>query len=327
MTQFAFSGLGLNPHHGTPHNPWDRATGRIPGGSSSGAAVSVSDGMALAALGTDTGGSCRIPAAFCGVVGFKPTQRRVPITGTVPLSPTLDSVGPLAATVADCARVDAVLAGEPVEPLPQLNLRGLRLPVLGGLWLSGLDAHVAAAFDAAVRRLRNAGAEVAEIRVAAIDAIPAAHVRGTIAGAEAYAWHRELIATRGALYDPRVRERIERGGEAGVDDVEALHAIRARLIAEAATQCAGIDALLLPTCPIGAPAIASLRDPEEWVRVNSLVLRNPSLVNFLDGCSISLPCHVPGEAPVGLMLSSLRGTDRRLLAIAAAAERLLAQQG
>ena len=202
MTEFAFSGLGLNPHHGTPRNPWDRATGRIPGGSSSGAAVSVADGMALAAIGTDTGGSCRIPAAFCGVTGYKPTQFRVSRDGAIPLSVTLDSVGPLAASVADCALVDAILAGEPpVRPgIPPLA--GMVLPVLAGRWLEGMDETVAAAFARALARLRAAGAEVAERHVAPVDAVAGVQVNGGIAPAEAYAWHQELLGARGGALRP-----------------------------------------------------------------------------------------------------------------------------
>ena len=142
MTEFAFSGLGINPHHGTPRSPWDRATGRIPGGSSSGAAVSVADGMAFAGLGTDTGGSCRVPAAMCGIVGYKPTSRRVPITGVLPLAPSLDSVGPLARSVACCAIVDAILAGEAPAAPRRAELTGLRLVVPENFMLDGLDAQV-----------------------------------------------------------------------------------------------------------------------------------------------------------------------------------------
>jgi len=161
MTEFAFSGLGINPHHGTPASPWDRDSARIPGGSSSGTAVAVADEMAAAGLGTDTGGSCRIPAAFCGVVGYKPTARRVPITGVLPLAPSLDSVGPLAPTVACCATIDAILAGEePIAPLVPAPPRGLRLAVPENIVLDGMDTTVAAAFDHALSVLSGAGAHI-----------------------------------------------------------------------------------------------------------------------------------------------------------------------
>ena len=323
MTEFAFSGLALNPHHGTPRNPWDRATGRVPGGSSSGAAVCVSDDMAFAAIGTDTGGSCRIPAALCGVVGYKPTQARVPRDGAIPLSPTLDSVGPLARGVADCAAIDAVLAGESSAPIAEMSVRGLVLPVLAGWWLEGLDPAVAAAFARALALLRDAGSEVAEQRIAPIDAAPGANINGGFAPAEAFAWHRPLLAEHGACYDPMVRARIERGAATTPDDLARMTADRARLIAEADRATRDVDALLLPTCPIVAPPIALFDDPANWVPVNALLLRNPSVVNFLDRCAISLPIHRVGEAPVGLMLVGARGGDARLFRLAAAVERVV----
>jgi aspartyl-tRNA(Asn)/glutamyl-tRNA(Gln) amidotransferase subunit A len=323
MTEFAFSGLGLNPHHGTPRNPWDRATGRIPGGSSSGAAVSVADGMALAAIGTDTGGSCRVPAALCGVVGYKPTQVRVPRDGALPLSTTLDSVGPLAASVTDCALIDAVLAGEPPVPPPPIGVAGLVLPVLSGRWLAELEPPVAAAFDRALARLRDAGAAVTSRAVAAFDAVAGVNINGGFAPAEAFAWHRALLAERGALYDPMVRARIERGAATTAADLARMAADRTRLIAEADHAAEGVDAWLMPTCPVVAPPIAWFDDAERWGAVNALVLRNPAVVNFLDACAISLPIHRPGEAPVGLMLIGRHGRDARLFAVAAAVEALL----
>jgi aspartyl-tRNA(Asn)/glutamyl-tRNA(Gln) amidotransferase subunit A len=322
MSEYAFSGLGLNPHYGTPRSPWDRATGRIPGGSSSGAAVSVADGMALMGLGTDTGGSCRIPAAFCGVVGYKPTQFRVSRDGAAPLSTTLDSVGPLANSVADCARIDAVLAGDAPATLPDVPLAGLVLKVLGGLWLEGLDRAVATAFERAISRLAAAGADVATVRVAAIDAVPAANTNGGIAPAEANLWHRARLAEHGHRYDPMVRARIERGAATSPSDLARILADRARLIGEAARETAGFDALILPTCPIVAPPVALFDDPANWVPTNSLILRNPAFVNFLDRCAISIPIHEPGEPPVGLMLVGEHGGDARLFAVAAAVERL-----
>lgn len=324
MTEFAFSGLGLNPHHGTPHSPWRRGEGRIPGGSSSGAAVSVADGMAMAALGTDTGGSCRIPAAFCGIVGYKPTARRVPRDGVLPLSPSLDSVGPLAATVGCCATMDAVLAGEATPKLPVMPAAGLRFAVPEGELLDAMDADVAAAFERALARLSAAGARVAFQRFPALEFVPPARNRGTIAGAEAFAWHRSLLASSGSGYDPRVRSRIE--GHAAMlaaDYIELLRA-RAEAIAQMDAATAPFDALLLPTCPIVPPPLAALEaDDAAYGRANGLVLRNPTPANFLDRCAISLPCHRAGEAPVGLMLVGETMGDARLFAVAAAVEALL----
>ncbi len=228
MTEFAFSGLGINPHHGTPASPWDRATRRIPGGSSSGAAVSVADGMAFAALGTDTGGSCRVPAALCGIVGYKPTARRVPIAGVLPLSFSLDSVGPLANSVACCAIVDAVLAGEPPAPPRPRPLAGVRLALPDRIVTDGMDQPTAAAFDRALATLSAAGATIERVHFPALDRIGAATARASIAACEAYAWHRPLLARGAARYDPRVRARIEGGAAASAADyLDALASRRA----------------------------------------------------------------------------------------------------
>ncbi len=324
MTEFAFSGLGLNPHYGTPRSPWRRDEGRIPGGSSSGAAVSVADGMALAALGTDTGGSCRIPAAFCGIVGYKPTARRVPREGVLPLSPSLDSVGPLARTVACCAVIDAVLAGDALPVAAAMPVAGLRLAVPQGQWLDDMDQDVAAAFERALARLSAAGAHIVRDHFAALEVIPPARPRGTIAGAEAFAWHRGLLQKAGSGYDPRVRGRIEGHAAMSAADYIDLVDARAEAIARMNVATAPFDALLLPTCPIVPPLLAELEASDAaYGRANMLVLRNPTLANFLDRCAISLPCHRPGEPPVGLMLVGETMGDRRLFAIAAGVEAAL----
>ena len=324
MTEFAFSGLGINPHYGTPLAPWDRTSARIPGGSSSGTAVAVADGMVAAGLGTDTGGSCRIPAAFCGVVGYKPTARRVPIDGVLPLAPSLDSVGPLAPSVACCAVIDAILAGEvPVVPVPAA-LAGLRLAVPDNFGVDGTDARVSGAFDRALGALSAAGARITRARFAAFDEIPAVNTKGGFAAAEAYAWHRALLAAKGALYDPRIRPRIERGSTQSAAEYIGLLGARRRLIAAFDAATRDYDALLLPTAPIVPPRIAELEDEREYNRLNLLILRNTAVGNFLDRCAISLPCHRPGEPPVGLMLMGETMGDARLFSIAAAVEASLA---
>ena len=324
MTEFAFSGLGINPHYGTPLSPWDRAAARIPGGSSSGTAVAVADGMVAAALGTDTGGSCRIPAAFCGVVGYKPTARRVPIDGVLPLAPSLDSVGPLAPSVACCVVIDAILAGEAPAVPTAATLAGLRLAVPENFGLDGMDAHVSAAFDRALGVLSKAGAHITRARFATFDAIPAVNAKGGFASSEAYAWHRALLAEKGPLYDPRIRPRIERGSLQSAADYLDIVAARRRLIAEFDTATLGFDALLLPTTPIVPPRMAELEDELEYNRLNLLILRNTAVGNFLDRCAIGLPCHRTGEPPVGLMLMGETMGDARLFSIAAAVEAGLA---
>jgi aspartyl-tRNA(Asn)/glutamyl-tRNA(Gln) amidotransferase subunit A len=320
MTEFAYSGLGLNPHFGTPRNPFERQRGRAPGGSSSGAAISIADGMSYGALGTDTGGSCRIPAAFCGVVGFKPTARRVPVRGVFPLSPSLDSVGPLAASVACCAALDAVLADEPPAPLPIVGLRGRRFAVPMRHVLDSLDAHVARSFERALRALRGDGAVIEEIPLAELEELPGINRKGGFSGAQAYALHRERLDAQGARYDPRVLVRILRGRELSAADYLDLIRIRADFQRRIDPQLAEFDAVLLPTTAIIAPLLQELESDEAYTRINQLVLRNTAVVNFLDRCALSLPCHEPGAAPVGLMLMGAQGGDRRLLAVAAAVE-------
>ena len=325
MTEFAFSGLGLNPHFGTPKNPWDRATARIPGGSSSGAAVSVTDGMAVVGIGSDTGGSVRIPSALCGLTGFKPTQRRVPTQGALPLSTSLDSIGPLAASVACCAVVDAILAGEPPQPLPARSLRDARLAVPSTVVLDGMDATVAAAFERACATLAAAGARIQPIAVPELAELVTLFARGTLAGAEAWAWHRALLAEHAAAYDPRVGTRIQGGSRMGAADYIDLTHARQRWIAQVSARIAGFDALLMPTVPTIAPPIADLQASDDaYFAANGLMLRNPSLINFLDGCALSLPCHRPGEAPVGLMLAAVAGRDHEVLALGVAVESALA---
>jgi aspartyl-tRNA(Asn)/glutamyl-tRNA(Gln) amidotransferase subunit A len=320
MTEFAYSGLGLNPHYGTPANPFDRQRGRIPGGSSSGAAVSVTDGMACGAVGTDTGGSCRIPAAFCGIVGFKPTAYRVPQGGTFPLSATLDSIGPLAPTTGCCAALDALLAGEVPRPLAAVALAGLRFAVPQSYVMNDLDTHVRGDFARACAQLARAGAELVDVALRELEELPHINRKGGFAAAEAYALHRERLEARASEFDPRVSKRILRGREQGEADHRELKQARADLIRRADQQLAGFDAVLMPTTPIIAPTFAELESDEAYGRLNLLVLRNPSVANFLDRCAISIPCHRAGAAPVGLMLMGAHGADQRLLAVAAAAE-------
>lgn len=325
MTEFAFSGLGINPHYGTPASPWDRASPRIPGGSSSGSAVAVADGMAIAALGTDTGGSCRIPAAFCGIVGYKPTARRVPTNGVLPLAPSLDSVGPLAPTVACCATIDAMLAGVPVVSLTPASLSGLRLLIPENLVLEGLDATVATAFHRALSILSRAGARLEHVKCPEFEDILTVNAKGGFAASEAYAWHRPLLAEKAAQYDPRIRLRIERGATMSAADYLDVANSRPRLIASFSARTQRYDCVVMPTVPIIAPQISHLEDERTYNRVNLHVLRNTALGNYLDRCAISLPCHRPGDAPVGLMLMGETMGDRRLLQIAAATEQVLAE--
>jgi aspartyl-tRNA(Asn)/glutamyl-tRNA(Gln) amidotransferase subunit A len=326
MTEFAFSGVGINPHFGTPGNPFDRRL--VPGGSSSGAAVSVADGCAVVAIGSDTGGSVRIPAALCGLCGFKPTQERIPRDGVIPLSATLDSIGPLANSIACCAIADAVMAGEPaVNTLwapAAAPVDALRLGVPQSYVLDGLADEVARAFAAACSALSRAGARISDVPLAELNELPAINAAGGFAPIEAYAWHRPLLARRGGEYDPRVRARLERDSAMSAVDYIALRAARADLIARVAERTAGFDALLMPTVALTAPPIAAFARDGDYRRLNAMILRNPSVINFLDRCAATLPIQPASAAPVGLMVVGEHGADRRLLATARGIEAALA---
>jgi len=325
MTEFAFSGLGLNPHYGTPASPYDRAMRRIPGGSSSGAAVSVADGMAYAGIGSDTGGSCRIPAAFCGIVGYKPTAASVPREGAFPLSQTLDSIGPLANSVACCRVLHEIMSGAELPKDVPTSLKGLRIAVPQTVALDGLDAHVAASFDRALELLAKAGAAVIDTPLERFAEVARINAKGGFAASEAYAHHRALIEAKGDGYDPRVRLRVLRGRNQDCADYIDLLQARAAFVAAMREEVSAFDVLAMPTVPTVAPTIAELAgDDEAFTRINLLMLRNPTLINMMDGCAISLPMHRAGEAPAGLTLARAAGGDAGLFAIAAAAEAALA---
>nr|WP_315598721.1 amidase [uncultured Cupriavidus sp.] len=322
MTEFAYSGVGINPHYGTPRNPYDRQAGRIPGGSSSGAAVSVTDGMALAAIGSDTGGSCRIPAALCGIVGFKPTASRVPLDGLVPLSSSYDSVGCMANTVACCAAVDAVMAGDP-SPITPTLLAGLRLAVPMGLVLDGMSEEVADVFSRTLRRLSKAGAVLRDVTFDSWNQLSDLGTSGGLVAAEASAWHADLISAQADRYDPRVLSRIRLAQEQRATDYVRMAQRRKGLRRLADAELADFDAVVLPTVPIVAPRIAELDNDDTFFDINRLLLRNPAVANMLDLCALSLPCHQLGDAPIGLMLFGRHLADRRLLAIGMAVESAL----
>lgn len=311
MTEFAYSGLGLNPHYGTPDNPL--APGRIPGGSSSGAAVAVAHGMAAAAIGTDTGGSVRIPAAFCGLVGFKPTQRRVPREGTLPLSDSLDSIGPIAHSVSCCARLDAVLSGQPWQPLTALPLKGRRFVVPMGYMLDDMQAPVEAAFTRSLTLLRDAGASIIEAPAPILASLPDLMTGGGFTAAESYFLHRQWLHEYGESYDPLVRSRIEKGAALSAADYLELLQRRRELQRQADAWLADIDGLLTPTVPLSPPRHEDVASIDDYARLNLLVLRNPSVANLLDLCSVTIPNHAPGELPSGLMLTGRSGTDTTLL--------------
>jgi aspartyl-tRNA(Asn)/glutamyl-tRNA(Gln) amidotransferase subunit A len=324
MTEFAYSGIGLNPHLGTPANPYRRNERRIPGGSSSGAAISVTDGMAWAAIGSDTGGSVRIPAALCGLTGFKPTKSRVPIAGAFPLSETLDSIGPIARSVAACIAIDAVISSSDLRVSERTDLTNVRFILPRNYFVESLDTEVGAAFERALGKLSGAGAKIVEMPLPEFDRIREINATGGFSGVESYAVHRRLGLNQ-AKYDPLVLERVERGRGVSAADYLDMREERNAIIARVEARTEGFDAVLSPTVPIVAPKISDVANSQdEFRRVNVLLLRNPSVVNFLDGCALSIPCHADGEAPVGLMLSGPRMGDAALLSLGLAVERLVA---
>jgi aspartyl-tRNA(Asn)/glutamyl-tRNA(Gln) amidotransferase subunit A len=313
MSEFAFSGVGTNPHFGTPANPADPGTPRIPGGSSSGAAVSVATGAAFIGLGSDTGGSIRIPAALCGIVGFKNTARLTPAQGALPLSTTLDTVSAMTRSVRDAILAHEVLSGRSVAR-DRLPLSGYRLAVVRTSMLDGLDQTVAVAFERALVALRQAGASIEHVALEEIRNLGQLQSLGGFTAAESYAWHRPLLERAADGYDPRVRFRIERGAAMKAWEYIDLFRAREAWIAAVHARLAGFDAVLSPTVAIVAPPIVDVapasgvdaaqdeaRD-KEFFRVNALLLRNTSVVNMLDGCALSIPCHVRGELPAGLMI-------------------------
>jgi aspartyl-tRNA(Asn)/glutamyl-tRNA(Gln) amidotransferase subunit A len=319
MSEFAFHGIASNPHLPRCANPHDAA--RVPGGSSSGAAVSVVRGQAAMGLGTDTGGSTRVPAAFCGIVGFKPTQRRVTREGAFPLSETLDSVGPLANSVRCCAETDRIIADAPTPVHPPLGVAGLRFAAPKDLVLDDMDAVVSRAFERALGALGAAGARIEHVAVPPFARMPQIYARGTIANAEAFRFHTaaKLLAQRDR-YDPNVLARIEIGGRiSAADYIDLLHA-RAETIREVDRITAPYDALIFPTSAIVAPRFDEVAEPQAFTKANTLALRNCMTVNFTDRCALSVPMHREGELPTGLMIVGETMGDARLFAIGEAVE-------
>ena len=323
MSEFAFSGVGINPHHGTPANPADPAHARLPGGSSSGAAVSVALGLAEVGIGTDTGGSIRIPAALCGLVGYKSTQSRIPCTGVTELSRTLDTLGSITRSVRACLAVDAVLSQQAL-PADAIELRGLRFAVPQTLMMDDVDATVAQAFARTLRRIREAGAQVVEIPFTALGDIAALSMPGGFSPIESYAAHHARLERGAHQIDHRVVARMMLGKGISAQDYLELHNRRHAWIAAAEQTLQGFDAMLCPTVPMVAPLTEPLlQDDEAFFKVNRLLLRNPSAINYMDGCAWSLPCHEAGELPVGLMVSGLEGQDAHLARMALALENLI----
>jgi aspartyl-tRNA(Asn)/glutamyl-tRNA(Gln) amidotransferase subunit A len=323
MTEFAYSGVGLNPHYGTPRSAFDRKTGRIPGGSSSGAAVAIADGLCALSIGTDTGGSCRIPAAYNGIVGYKPSRGRVSTLGAYPLSSRFDSVGPLGNSVACCAAADALMAGDWNGKIAAREVSSLRIGVLKTTMHEGLDVDVAAAYERALARISKAGATLVDLAFEELLEMPSLTIKGGIVAAEAFAQHRDLITRKGADYDPRVRMRMEAAGGISAADYLSVVKRRDEMIRRFSAVTQGLSAVVLPTVNIVPPPISALEGDQDYLRYNSMSLRNTYVGNFLDCCAISIPVNEPGAAPVGLMLMDVWGQDQNLFSVSQAVENLL----
>lgn len=320
MSEFAYSGVGANPHFGTPGNPADRQ--RVPGGSSSGAAVAAADGMCEIAIGTDTGGSCRIPGGLCGIVGYKPSRQRIPTDGAFPLSYSIDSIGPIARSVEACAKADAVMADESFAPLEPAPLSGLRIGVAQGAPLENLDETVAKRFPEAIGRLKRAGARISEDTLSLLGDMAQVNSKGGVQPAEAFTVHRDLLSRRADAIDPNVRARLERARNISAADYIDMVRERARLIRAMDARLADFDVLAMPTTPIVAPTMQEVAASDDFARKNAMLLRNTVIVNFFDLCAISVPIPREGGLPTGLMLIARNGQDHRLFRIAAAIERL-----
>ena len=334
MTEFAYSGVGVNPHYGTPANAVATDVPRIPGGSSSGAAVSVATGAAFIGLGSDTGGSIRIPAALQGLVGFKNTARLVPLDGTIPLSSTLDTACAMTRSVRDAILAHEILAARRITR-SAAPLSAYRLAVTPSLMLDGMDTTVARAFERTLQALRAAGARIEEVALPELGELAGMQASGSFAAAESYSWHRRLLQDKVDQYDPRVASRIQRGATMSAADYLDLIQARRDWIARVEQALQGFDAVLSPTVPVAPPPISEVAPGEgkdaaldaardaAFFRINGLLLRNPSVVNMLDGCAISLPCHTADELPVGLMVWHGALRDDGVLNLALQIEHLL----
>lgn len=323
MTEFAYSGVGLNPHYGTPKSVWDRKNGRIPGGSSSGAAVSVADGMAYMGLGTDTGGSCRVPAAFNSITGYKSSTGRVSKAGVFPLSETLDTIGPLANSVQCCSIIDALMAGDREDELSPRDPSTLRFGILQHVALDGMDPEVATAFDATIKTLGKAGVVFSEVGFPDLTELPALNARGGISACEAMDVHAAMLERHGQEYDKRVRTRIMSGLNVTGPELVGIYRRRDEMIDKFAALCSGLDGFILPTVPILPPLISDVNNDERYGPLNFLCLRNTFLGNFLDGCAISMPMTARGQAPAGVMIMRPWGQDDELFIASAAVENIL----
>ena len=327
MSEFAFSGLGINPHYGTPENPASKDGARLPGGSSSGSGVVVAAGLVPVSIGSDTGGSVRIPAAFNGIVGYKATRGRYSMRGVFPLSKSLDSLGPLCRTVQDAVWIDAAMRGLSAPDIRRGSVEGLSLVIPETIVFDDAEEGVISAFEAALKRLEQSGAKIRRQAFPAYAGIFALMAKnGPLVTAEAFATHRERLGGPQAQgMDPRVVARARLGETIAMTDYIDTLAAREQLKMEFASCIRPGELVVSPTVPHVAPMTAPLlSDDALFVKTNVRTLRNTLIGNFLDGCGVSIPCGT-GEAgmPVGLLLSGLPNDDEHLLSAALAADDII----
>jgi aspartyl-tRNA(Asn)/glutamyl-tRNA(Gln) amidotransferase subunit A len=326
MTEFAYSGIGLNPHYGTPHNPCDPKVARSPGGSSSGSAVAVAAGLVAIAIGTDTGGSIRVPAAFNGISGYKSSTGHYPMTGVFPLSRTLDTLGPLAHTVEDCVLTDMVLRGAAAPAALRGSVEGLTILVPATLVLDGCEPEVLANFEASLERLAKAGAKIVRRAMPQLAAIPELIGKhGHLLAAEALQLHHGRVqSSDAARMDRRVVKRIAMAAQMTALDLVEVQIARERMIAEANAAIA--DAIVaFPSAPHVAMPMAPLEaDDDVFFRVNAKTLRNTMVGNFLDWCGVAMPNGTGADGmPTSFLLSAPHGRDTEVLSAALSVEPLL----
>ncbi len=319
MSEFAYSGVGLNPHFGTPGN--GRDIRRIPGGSTSGGGVSVALGLCDAALGSDTGGSIRIPAALNGLAGFKPSQASVPLDGVFPLASVYDSIGQIAPTITQCAAIHAILSAGS-RPTAVVGLAGLRIGIVRTLSTDGLDAQVSADFEAALKAIRDAGAVLDDVDIPGMG--EAGRVNRILVATEAFAIHQSRLKALETEGDPHVYRRIISGGTFSQQERDEALALRRQASLAFNGTAQAFDVLISPTVAVTAPLIAEVES--DFDRLNALILRNPSAVNFLDGCAATIPMNAPDAQGAGLMVIGANGSDWKVLAAAETLEQVVARR-
>ena len=333
MSEFAFSGMGLNPHYGQCYSIWDRETRRLPGGSSSGSAVSVAEGIVPATMGSDTAGSCRIPAAFNGIVGVKPSYGRLSLKGVFPLSPTSDAPGPLGIDLDSCYLLDRamVLPQAVAHSLPssrggeKRSIEGMRLWVPESIVLEDLDESVSRGFARSLAWLEEAGAILVRKPFDVIDRCVTMFQTRAVVLYEAYQAHARWLEQYPDLYDPFVLRRISNGRGVSEQEQQKRYRDKQQIVADFSAQFLqeGVDAIIYPTVSSIPPTVSSAQDPDQVAQINLGCLRNTSTANYFDGCSLTLPCHDRGEAPVGLMVSTVHGRDDELYEVGFAIESVL----